>query len=90
MAALTSVIIAIAGLTVAWLAVEIACKPFLDKGREAIDRALDPDYDPDLRSAPSSLLTPTAANDEIPRFLGRILFPLCVMACQSYSTSIEI
>lgn len=51
MAALTSAIIAIAGLALAWVAVEIACKTCLEKGREAIDRALDPEYDPDLRSA---------------------------------------
>ncbi|KAF4360201.1 hypothetical protein F8388_000070 [Cannabis sativa] len=25
----------------------MACKPCLDKGRQAIDRSLNPDYDPD-------------------------------------------
>ncbi|CAN8316201.1 unnamed protein product [Cochlearia groenlandica] len=47
MAALTSALIAIAGVILGWIAIEMACKPCLEKGREAIDRSLDPDYDPD-------------------------------------------
>ncbi|XVF87158.1 hypothetical protein PTKIN_Ptkin18bG0096500 [Pterospermum kingtungense] len=47
MAAITSAIIAIAGVILGWIAIEIACKPCLEKGREAIDRSLNPDYDPD-------------------------------------------
>ncbi|XWS15971.1 hypothetical protein CRYUN_Cryun34aG0047400 [Craigia yunnanensis] len=47
MAAITSALIAIAGVVLGWIAIEIACKPCLEKGREAIDRSLDPDYDPD-------------------------------------------
>ncbi|KAL5977477.1 hypothetical protein ACLOJK_021824 [Asimina triloba] len=47
MAALTSAIIAIVGLALGWITIEIACKPCLEKGREAIDRSLDPNYDPD-------------------------------------------
>ncbi|KAL4198105.1 hypothetical protein AMTRI_Chr03g138530 [Amborella trichopoda] len=35
-----------AALGFAWLGVEMACKPFLSKGREAIDKA-DPAHDPD-------------------------------------------
>ena len=47
MAAITSALIAIAGVVLGWIAIEIACKPCLEKGREAIDRSLNPDYDPD-------------------------------------------
>ncbi|XP_031247512.1 uncharacterized protein LOC116105218 [Pistacia vera] len=47
MAAMTSALIAIAGVVLGWIAIEMACKPCLEKGREAIDRSLDPDYDPD-------------------------------------------
>ncbi|XP_030439562.1 uncharacterized protein LOC115661423 [Syzygium oleosum] len=47
MAAITSALIAIAGVVLGWIAIEIACKPCLERGREAIDRSLDPDYDPD-------------------------------------------
>ncbi|XWS18642.1 hypothetical protein CRYUN_Cryun32bG0062300 [Craigia yunnanensis] len=47
MAAITSAVIAIAGVVLGWIAIEIACKPCLEKGRDAIDRTLNPDYDPD-------------------------------------------
>ncbi|CAN6456430.1 unnamed protein product [Victoria cruziana] len=47
MAAVTSAIIAIAAVVLGWIAIEIACKPCLDVGREAIDRTLNPNYDPD-------------------------------------------
>ncbi|KAJ4831644.1 hypothetical protein Tsubulata_024428 [Turnera subulata] len=47
MAAITSALIAIAGVVLGWIAIEIACKPCLEKGRDAIDRSLNPDYDPD-------------------------------------------
>ncbi|XP_022715541.1 uncharacterized protein LOC111274851 [Durio zibethinus] len=47
MAAITSAVIAIAGVVLGWIAIEIACKPCLEKGRQAIDRSLNPDYDPD-------------------------------------------
>ncbi|XP_047308829.1 uncharacterized protein LOC124912282 [Impatiens glandulifera] len=47
MAALTAALISIAGLVLGWIAIEMACKPCLEKGREAIDRSLNPDYDPD-------------------------------------------
>ncbi|KAL6992225.1 hypothetical protein U1Q18_010333 [Sarracenia purpurea var. burkii] len=47
MGALTTAVIAIAGLALGWISIEIACKPCLEKGREAIDRNLNPDYDPD-------------------------------------------
>ncbi|KAJ8761944.1 hypothetical protein K2173_006546 [Erythroxylum novogranatense] len=54
MAAITSALIAIAGVVLGWIAIEIACKPCLEKGREAIDRSLNPDYDPDDHQPPAS------------------------------------
>ncbi|MCD7452030.1 hypothetical protein HAX54_014724 [Datura stramonium] len=47
MGAVTTALIAIAGVILGWITIEIACKPCLEKGRDAIDRNLDPDYDPD-------------------------------------------
>nr|GMC66511.1 outer envelope membrane protein 7 [Ipomoea batatas]GMD03127.1 outer envelope membrane protein 7 [Ipomoea batatas]GMD05349.1 outer envelope membrane protein 7 [Ipomoea batatas]GME21613.1 outer envelope membrane protein 7 [Ipomoea batatas] len=47
MGALTASLIAIAGIILGWITIEMACKPCLEKGREAMDRNLNPDYDPD-------------------------------------------
>ncbi|KAG5562267.1 hypothetical protein RHGRI_005109 [Rhododendron griersonianum] len=47
MGAVTTAVVAIAGLILGWITIEIACKPCLDKGRQVIDRNLNPDYDPD-------------------------------------------
>ncbi|XP_062160508.1 uncharacterized protein LOC133867761 [Alnus glutinosa] len=47
MGAITSAVIAIAGVVLSWIAIEIACKPCLEQGRNAIDHSLNPDYDPD-------------------------------------------
>lgn len=47
MGGLTSAVIAIAGVVLGWITIEIACKPCLEQGRQAIDRSLNPDYDPD-------------------------------------------
>lgn len=47
MGAVTTALIAIAGVILGWITIEMACKPCLEKGRDAIDRNLDPDYDPD-------------------------------------------
>lgn len=57
MGAVTAAVIAIAGVLLGWATIEIACKPCLEKGREAIDRDLNPDYDPDDRIR-SPLLPP--------------------------------
>nr|XP_043622440.1 outer envelope membrane protein 7 [Erigeron canadensis] len=58
MGALTVSVIAIAGLALGWITIEIACKPCLDRGREAIDRNLNPDYDPDDDDDPRLPLNP--------------------------------
>ncbi|XP_014518172.1 outer envelope membrane protein 7 [Vigna radiata var. radiata] len=47
MGAITSAVIAVVGVILGWITIEIACKPCLEKGREAIDRSLNPDFDPD-------------------------------------------
>ncbi|KAK7331376.1 hypothetical protein VNO77_25599 [Canavalia gladiata] len=47
MGAITSAVIAVVGVILGWITIEIACKPCLETGREAIDRNLNPDYDPD-------------------------------------------
>ncbi|GLU13999.1 hypothetical protein SLE2022_305960 [Rubroshorea leprosula] len=47
MAAITSAVIAIVGVVLGWITIEIACKSCLEKGREAIDQSLNPDYDAD-------------------------------------------
>ncbi|CAA3017896.1 uncharacterized protein LOC111402236 [Olea europaea var. sylvestris] len=47
MGAVTTALIAIAGVVLGWITIEVACKPCLEKGRETIDRDLNPDYDPD-------------------------------------------
>ncbi|PKA45784.1 hypothetical protein AXF42_Ash018335 [Apostasia shenzhenica] len=57
MAAITTAVVAIAAVILGWITIEIACKPCLEKGREAIDRSLDPNYDPD-----SPRLPPAAAD----------------------------
>ncbi|KAL2463524.1 Uncharacterized protein Fot_53180 [Forsythia ovata] len=38
-------LIAIAGVVLGWITIEIACKPCLEKGWEAIDCDFNPDYD---------------------------------------------
>ncbi|KAK8942908.1 hypothetical protein KSP39_PZI009087 [Platanthera zijinensis] len=58
MAAITAAVVAIAAVILGWVTIEIACKPCLEKGREAIDRSLDPNYDPD-----SLINLPAAAAD---------------------------
>ncbi|XP_076918004.1 uncharacterized protein LOC143578252 [Bidens hawaiensis] len=58
MGALTASLIAIAGLALGWITIEIACKPCLESGRAAIDRNLNPDYDPDDDDDPRLPLNP--------------------------------
>ncbi|KAI4370971.1 hypothetical protein MLD38_019256 [Melastoma candidum] len=64
-AGVTTALIAIAGVVLGWITIEIACKPCLDKGRDAIDRSLDPNYDPDDDDvAVAPLLTSKDAADD--------------------------
>jgi hypothetical protein len=47
MGAVVTAVIAIAAVVLGWITIEMACKPCLETGRRAMDRALDPNYDPD-------------------------------------------
>ncbi|XP_024539904.1 uncharacterized protein LOC112349545 [Selaginella moellendorffii] len=47
MGAVTTAVIAIAGILLGWAAIEMACKPCLERGRSSLAKSLNPDYDPD-------------------------------------------
>lgn len=47
MGAIETTVLVVVALVLGWGAVEIACKPCMESGRAAINRSLDPDYDPD-------------------------------------------
>lgn len=64
MGAITSAVIAVVGVLVGWITIEIACKPCLEQGREAIDRSLNPDYDPDDDTTIRAPLNPTTVNTD--------------------------
>ncbi|KAG2684763.1 hypothetical protein I3760_10G090000 [Carya illinoinensis] len=63
MGAITSAAIAIAGVVLGWIAIEIACKPCLEQGRDAIDRSLNPNYDPDDADNVRAPLNPNFTSD---------------------------
>ncbi|KAG8100719.1 hypothetical protein GUJ93_ZPchr0013g37432 [Zizania palustris] len=54
MGAVVTAVIAIAAVVLGWITIEMACKPCLDSGRRALDRALDPNYDPDQSNSTAS------------------------------------
>lgn len=58
MGGITAAIIAIAGIILGWITIEIACKPCLEQGRQAIDRSLNPDYDPDDDNTNTTIRAP--------------------------------
>lgn len=64
MGAITSAVIAVAAVILGWITIEIACKPCLEQGREAIDRNLNPDYDPDDDNAVRAPLNPAASTTD--------------------------
>lgn len=51
-------VIAIAAVILGWITIEMACKPCLETGRRAMDRALDPNYDPDDSAVANSTAPP--------------------------------
>ncbi|XP_038882806.1 uncharacterized protein LOC120073952 [Benincasa hispida] len=63
MGAITTAVIAIGAVVLGWITIEIACKPCLEKGREAIDRSLNPDHDPDDEI--SDILAPLNPNRDV-------------------------
>ena len=89
MAAITSALIAIAGVVLGWIAIEIACKPCLEQGREAIDRSLNPDYDPD--DAVSATTTTNNNNIRAPLITSESDDPVVVGASSttSYDSSVK-
>lgn len=68
MGAVTTALIAIVAVALGWCTIEIACKPCLEKGREAIDRNLNPDYDSDEHTGTTAdlhaPLNPTKTEDD--------------------------
>ncbi|RWW18978.1 hypothetical protein GW17_00017003 [Ensete ventricosum] len=66
MGAITSAVVALVAVILGWITIEIACKPCLEQGREAIDHALDPDYDPDSSLTSQNRPHPPAAATEEP------------------------
>lgn len=80
MAAITSALIAIAGVVLGWVAIEIACKPCLESGREALDRSLNPDYDPDDEENNVGARAPLISNpkDSDPTAMGSPSAPTAV------------
>ncbi|KAL8460941.1 hypothetical protein ACS0TY_031641 [Phlomoides rotata] len=69
MGAVTTALIAIVAVALGWCTIEIACKPCLERGREAIDRNLNPDYDSDEQTTTTAAdlhapLNPPKAEDD--------------------------
>ncbi|AES64160.1 hypothetical protein MtrunA17_Chr2g0285861 [Medicago truncatula] len=58
MGAITGAVIAVVGVILGWITIEIACKPCLEQGRQAIDRNLNPDYDPDDEDSAAAVRAP--------------------------------
>lgn len=59
----TAVILVVA-ILLGWGAMEVACKPCLETGRSALNRSLDPDYDPDDEIATPYVEVPSRAAEE--------------------------
>lgn len=47
MGAMQSVVVVVVALVLGLCAFDLACRPFMQSGRLALFRSLDPDYDPD-------------------------------------------
>ncbi|KAG0613678.1 hypothetical protein M758_6G121100 [Ceratodon purpureus] len=47
MGAMQSVVVVVVALVLGLSAFDLACRPFMQSGRSALFRSLDPDYDPD-------------------------------------------
>ncbi|TVU28237.1 hypothetical protein EJB05_19746, partial [Eragrostis curvula] len=64
--ALKTAVIVAGGLALAWVTVETAFRPFLDRLRAAVSRSTDPARDPDQEeaAAPAAPPAPAAAEEE--------------------------
>ncbi|KAK6124065.1 hypothetical protein DH2020_042190 [Rehmannia glutinosa] len=96
MGAVTTALIAIAAVALGWCTIEIACKPCLEKGREAIDRNLNPDYDPDDETTTTTLdapLIPNKNDDDAPAAsstVGKTVKSLKGLSTLDYDFVVEI
>lgn len=61
--ALKTAVIVAGGLALAWVTVETAFRPFLDRLRAAVSRSTDPSRDPDQEE--DSIPAPAAAAEEV-------------------------
>ncbi|GJN22033.1 hypothetical protein PR202_gb09562 [Eleusine coracana subsp. coracana] len=61
--ALKTAVIVAGGLALAWVTVETAFRPFLDRLRAAVSRSTDPSRDPDQEEDPAP--APAAAAEEV-------------------------
>ncbi|WVZ61920.1 hypothetical protein U9M48_011727 [Paspalum notatum var. saurae] len=62
MGAVVTAVIAIAAVVLGWITIEMACKPCLETGRRAMDRALDPNHDPD---SPTTTTAAASTNEPL-------------------------
>ncbi|OEL32471.1 hypothetical protein BAE44_0006510 [Dichanthelium oligosanthes] len=62
MGAVVTAVIAIAAVVLGWITIEMACKPCLETGRRAMDRALDPNNDPD---SPTTMAAGASTNEPL-------------------------
>jgi hypothetical protein len=65
MGAVVTAVIAIAAVVLGWITIEMACKPCLETGRRAMDRALDPNYDPDSPTNATATATGASSNEPL-------------------------
>lgn len=68
MGAIETTVLILVALVFGWGAVEIACKPCMESGRAAINRSLDPDYDPDDEIANTPYVEPPSRQEVEPAF----------------------
>ncbi|CAN6233712.1 unnamed protein product [Urochloa humidicola] len=62
--ALKTAVIVAGGLALAWVTVETAFRPFLDRLRGAVSRSTDPASDPDKEEAPAPAAAPAEVVEE--------------------------
>lgn len=58
-----SAVVVLGALAFGWLTIEIACKPFLEKARDAIEKS-DPTHDPDDATNSSSSSSSSSSDED--------------------------